>query len=324
MKIFFHLKSEAMKNILLILFTVLVYAVPNNLTAQYSNASFNGPWILHSNDYSYIIFDGNGTVNALGISKDSVFPVGTYNVLANGSFTATVNLTNGANSVTGNLITDSTATFMINGQGSFTEFRVDNPGALADTLTGTIYDSTSLVAKNIKVTVNSSGAAAFAGGDLSGLTGKIFAQADTFAGYFTSTDTGCIWKRIQIEGTYLANTLQGTVQFGKNDNSSCASYGSVQLTRTSAVSNGITHISAGTNFCIYPNPSSVGSWQLLVGNELIGAGVQVFDMSGRLLFKSEIRNPQSEITWNEAVSNGAYLLNITSSAYSITKLIVKN
>ncbi len=61
---------------------------------------------------------------------------------------------------------------------------------------------------------------------------------------------------------------------------------------------------------IFPNPNENGEWQLAVGKEWLGGFAEVFDVAGRVVYKSAIRNLQSEITLD--VSRGVYLLRISS------------
>lgn len=75
------------------------------------------------------------------------------------------------------------------------------------------------------------------------------------------------------------------------------------------------------NISIYPNPS-VGSWLLTVSEELVGSTLQLLDDEGRIVFKSEIRNPKSEIAAGD-LPNGIYFLQISSENASITRKVVK-
>jgi len=74
------------------------------------------------------------------------------------------------------------------------------------------------------------------------------------------------------------------------------------------------------NISLYPNPSA-GSWQLAVGNELLGSTLQIFDDEGRLVLKSEIRNSKSEI--NLEVTSGVYYLCISNAAGNVVRKLVK-
>ena len=98
------------------------------------------------------------------------------------------------------------------------------------------------------------------------------------------------------------------------------SFGCVSLSNKVQVLTGIETISAD-NVLIYPNPLSIGNWQLEVSNNLIGAELEIFDAEGRVVFKSEIKNQHSEIELNAA--RGVYLLRIAAPGGSVVKKLVK-
>jgi hypothetical protein len=71
---------------------------------------------------------------------------------------------------------------------------------------------------------------------------------------------------------------------------------------------------------VYPNPSANG-WQLTVDSKYIGSTLEIYNTEGRLVFQSEIRNSQSEITLD--ISTGVYFLRISSGDGSVVKKLVK-
>ena len=73
---------------------------------------------------------------------------------------------------------------------------------------------------------------------------------------------------------------------------------------------------------VYPNPSPTGIWQLVSNDDLAGSIVETYDIQGQLIFRSEIRNPKSDITLN--VPPGIYLLRITNKDVSCTTKLVKD
>ena len=83
---------------------------------------------------------------------------------------------------------------------------------------------------------------------------------------------------------------------------------------------GIRNISSAANVIIYPNPST-GSWQLTVGNELLGSTLEVFDEQGRLVFHSAISNQNSEIKFEAA--SGVYFLRISNENVSAVRKLVR-
>ncbi len=84
---------------------------------------------------------------------------------------------------------------------------------------------------------------------------------------------------------------------------------------------GIKNINEDEKISIYPNPVSVGSWQLAVGNDLIGAQVEILNDDGRVVYKSQIKGTHSEIPARFA--GGVYLLRIASGANTFTKKLIR-
>jgi hypothetical protein len=71
---------------------------------------------------------------------------------------------------------------------------------------------------------------------------------------------------------------------------------------------------------VYPNPSTSG-WQLLVDNNLVGAEMEIFDASGRSVFKTKIVNSHTDIAFDAA--SGIYLLRINALGNILIKKLVK-
>ena len=116
------------------------------------------------------------------------------------------------------------------------------------------------------------------------------------------------------QSTYIART-SGSYTVSVTDTNGCTSFSSP------VIYTGIDNISVDEIISIYPNPLSVGGWQLVVGNNLIGSQVDVLDDNGRIVYKSEIRNPHSEI--NAQLPGGVYLLRITSGNAVVVRKLVK-
>lgn len=86
------------------------------------------------------------------------------------------------------------------------------------------------------------------------------------------------------------------------------------------VISGIEH-ALSEAWSIYPNPFSTGNFILSVGNNFIGSGIEISDADGRIIFKSSIVNPKSEIQLN--VSQGVYLLRISSPNGTVVKKLIR-
>ncbi len=72
---------------------------------------------------------------------------------------------------------------------------------------------------------------------------------------------------------------------------------------------GINNISALVQFDIFPNPATEGVLELKNPAQLIGLQYRIFDVTGKLVYSSIIRNEQNEINI-ATFSNGVYLLKV--------------
>ena len=120
----------------------------------------------------------------------------------------------------------------------------------------------------------------------------------------------------------IINGATGTVYIIKQPG-----YYSVEITDTNGcitisnpVENSVQYLALVGDVSIYPNPS-IANWQLTITEELIGAKLEVFDEQGRLVFKSAISNPKSEINLNAA--SGVYYLRISNDKVSVVRKLVK-
>ncbi|MES2622499.1 MAG: T9SS type A sorting domain-containing protein [Bacteroidota bacterium] len=123
--------------------------------------------------------------------------------------------------------------------------------------------------------------------------------------------------------------LNGSAIFGATSSTHVASQGgsyTVAVTDT----NGCVAVSSPVLITDIDNVSeqdmvsvfrlTVDSWQLTVGSSWLGGVVELFDASGKVVFKSEIQNPTSEISPD--VAKGIYLLHISSGKASVVRKLV--
>jgi hypothetical protein len=115
---------------------------------------------------------------------------------------------------------------------------------------------------------------------------------------------------------YIA-TQSGNYSVAVTDSNGCLAVSS----KVSIVRTALEDLKASQFVNVYPNPLESGMWTLEVGSNLIGNNVEIFDAEGRLVFRSEILNPRSEIDLN--VSSGIYMMRINSSAVSVTRKLIK-
>jgi hypothetical protein len=84
---------------------------------------------------------------------------------------------------------------------------------------------------------------------------------------------------------------------------------------------GINNEPSENNIAVFPNPTSTG-WQLNVSGEWIGSAAEIFDATGRSVFKSTIASQHSmiEIT---GIANGVYELRLAQQGYTTVKKLIK-
>jgi hypothetical protein len=84
---------------------------------------------------------------------------------------------------------------------------------------------------------------------------------------------------------------------------------------------GINSLSDGQDINVYPNPLTNGNWQLVAGSNLLGSSVELFDVTGRLVYKSEIRSVNSDI--DARLAPGSYMLRLQSPTDNYTLKLLK-
>ena len=94
------------------------------------------------------------------------------------------------------------------------------------------------------------------------------------------------------------------------------------VVNNTGVGAGVETVAANNTVQVYPNPNSVGSWQLSVGNNLIGAKLDMYNIEGQLVYHSAIRNQQSAIP-TTGLPSGVYFLRISTGNEVQTVKVVK-
>jgi hypothetical protein len=133
---------------------------------------------------------------------------------------------------------------------------------------------------------------------------------------------------ITVNDDTFTVTSAGTVQWQKNGVNIPGATGNVFIanslgdyTALITDSNGCTAVSAPYNYLgtanidndnieVYPNPS-VGSWQLVTGNNLLGSSLQIWDNEGQIIYESKIISINTQLNLN--VARGLYVLRITAN-----------
>ena len=307
---------------LFLLLSLVCLLTPAMVSAQYSNASLNGPWITYSNTnnggVTYIIFDGAGHITQLGTSDDTLSPVGTYSVTGPGVISATLNLVSGQTTVNGQLLNDSSANMTVTGLGSMYAYKVQNLAALTGTWSGPIFDTSANYSKTVTLTVSSTGVITAATGITGLIAGHIFLGRDTFAGYIITTDDSCAFHAIHIAGLQYSDSLLGGGRLGSS-NSNCGSFCFVELVRTS---NSIATIPT-IDFSVYPNPFTE---RIEISLHSSGSDIQadLYDLYGRKVLSRSLGHDPAASIDASMFSSGMYMLTLTDS-YGITstKRVIK-
>ena len=313
-----------MKKILHILILSCL-ALPAYVSAQYSDASVNGPWMARtSTNANYIIFDGAGNIVELGTSDDTLHPMGTYSITSSGVITGTMNFVFGTQYIYGQMTSTTSADLLdttgVNSPGSIHTSAVTDPGALAGTWAGLIFDQGSNTSRSVQLTVNTSGVITAATG-FPLVSGKIFEANDTFAAYIVTTDDSCNYKAMELYGIYNGtDSLVGDADLGSHIGS-CETHGYVSLVRTST---GIANMNNELSFTVYPNP-----FFDQVNIKIEGANsrmtADIYDLCGRRVFVQALGDASNSNLELSTLGSGMYMLTLTDEfGHSATKKIIKN
>jgi PKD repeat protein/photosystem II stability/assembly factor-like uncharacterized protein len=187
--------------------------VDENLT--YSNASLNGPWFFHqkpltpyNDNLSYLVFDGNG--NILDMSGFG-WPIGgTYSVSSDGIFSGNLIMDEETYPLIGQLTSPDAGTCKAAGM-NWIISRISDPGALADSLIGTLYTE-NCGQSDVSFKLNSQGEIISATGLTPPVTGRIYADMGVYLGHIRTGDiNGNGWNELSIMGYYTDKLLNGTV-----------------------------------------------------------------------------------------------------------------
>jgi type IX secretion system substrate protein/galactose oxidase-like protein len=92
------------------------------------------------------------------------------------------------------------------------------------------------------------------------------------------------------------------------------------VTAGPVIVNGINEVMPDNKIAVYPNPTADG-WQLAVDAALIGSTVEVYDATGRLVFRMVITGQTSYINIPGAAS-GVYELRVTSQGFSGVRKVI--
>jgi hypothetical protein len=112
--------------------------------------------------------------------------------------------------------------------------------------------------------------------------------------------TGPVW---------IANQA-GSYQVAVTDINGCVAFSNP------VVISGIENISGLNGIRVYPNPLTSGPWMLEVLPEMVGSTMELVDVEGRLVYKTTIKSPKSQIEAN--VAKGVYLMKVNTPAGQVS------
>jgi len=250
--------------------------------------------------------------------------MGTYSITSSGVITGTMNFVFGIQYLTGQMTSTTSADLLdttgVNSPGSIHTSAVTDPGALAGTWAGLIFDQGSNTSRSIQVTVNTSGVITAATG-FPLVSGKIFEANDTFAAYIITTDDSCNYKAMEFYGIYNGtDSLLGDADLGSHFGS-CGTHGYVSLVRTST---GIANMNNELRFTVCPNP-----FFDQVNIKIEGANskmtADIYELCGRRVFVQALGEASNSNLDLSTLGSGMYMLTLTDElGHSATKKIVKN
>lgn len=296
------------------------FIMPAFVSAQYSNASLNGPWIANGDGVTFLSFDRNGVVIMLGTSDDSLSPVGTYSVSSSGVITSTMHFVQGTQSLTGQMSNDSSASVRDTSSSKppLYLFKVKDLAALAGIWRATVYDSNTHYTRNIQLTVNNTGVVTAATG-LPLVAGYLYGGRDTFATYITTTDDSCSFKYLQFGGRQVGDSLLGSGGLGSH-NGTCQSQGNIVLAKAVL---GIANVPS-IDFSVYPNPFTE-QIEISVNNPADKIQADLYDLCGRKVLSQPLGHDPTTSLGTSMLSSGMYMLILTDPYGSTsTKRVIKN
>jgi hypothetical protein len=308
---------------IIILLTVMLATFGLSAKAQYSNATLNGQWLMHSVPLStsvdsalYIGFDGNGNITDMA-NFGTLLP-SKYSVTSGGAVSMTI--------IIQSLETPPQIdTMIISGQltsqnygtetsGGWAITRITNVGALTDTLTGELDFHG--CPKNITLTLNSQGIITSSTGDLTlPVSGRVYADSGIFVGHIKTGDGSIVncnaiqgsWDEFTISGAYTNDSLTGPLDL----DSPHSPFGTVKLIRK-GIASGIEPVSSlKSKLIVYPNPASDMVTLNINYSNNAGLILNVYNAIGTLVKSETLKQNQQQINVGD-LSNGVYIVTIKS------------
>lgn len=313
------------------LFTIFMLLCANTLLAQYSNATLNGPWFLHTvpiyphdDSLNYLVFDGSGNI----IDGNMFGSVGgNYSVTSGGAISGTLIIVRSSIDsfpLAAQLISQNVATM-----GNSLLSRVTNAGALTDTLVG-ILSTTICGQKNVTIVLNSQGQVISAIGLTAPVSGRVYADSGVFIGHLKTGHTD-YWNEFSIWGYYANDSLNGGVGLDAPRTSPCRN-GIASLIRKGTVTSAeelSPTAPTPTAFALsqnYPNPFNPTTTISFTLPGKAFVSLKVFDLLGRevtTLASDVLSAGNHSRQWNAVnMPSGVYFYRLQAGSSIVTKKLV--
>ncbi len=328
------------------LWALLALLNANTLFAQYSNATLNGQWLMHSvpisigldSGLAYIGFDGNGIITdccTFGTVDGSTYSVSSPGGVISGTL-ITHGLSGDADTgrFSGQLTSQNYATLDVEGM-NLGLSRILTPGALTDSLVG-VLSSPVAGERNVTLRLDNQGQIISATGLVPPVSGRIYADSGIFAGHIRTGDNysytldslASSWDEFTIVGTYAGDSLNG--ELGLDGPRGYDPSGTVHLTRK-GIATGVISLGPSTpsgfalnqNFPNPFNPSTLISYKLATLSDVT---LKVYDVLGRevqtLVHERQTAGEHS-VTFNAAnLPSGVYFYGISAGTFTQIRKMV--
>ncbi|MCX6182396.1 MAG: T9SS type A sorting domain-containing protein [Bacteroidetes bacterium] len=303
-----------MKKSILLLSSALSL-LTSNLSAQYSNASWDGAWLLTGVAQNYAIFDGAGNISSLGVPQAS--GTGTYSINAGGVVSGSIYFGVSTFPFSGNFTNDSTTSIVVNlgiTTVPATFIKVKNAAVMAGTYDGTIVQTAGGSATlPINFTVDASGNITSSTNLTGTVSGALYYSNGKVSGLIKSGEAAPFTEiEINITSGYSGSTsLSGVSTLTGSGNT-----GTFSLTKSTTV--GVQNTSSNL-FSAYPNPAKD---QFVIEGATNGT-VKIYDVLGNELMNTTITSSKTILNVS-TLSKGVYFYNINAgTAVSAGKFIVE-
>ncbi len=305
-----------MKKSLLLLSAAFTLFAATLSATSYSNASWNGAWMVTGLTQNYVIFDGAGNITAAGIP--SATGAGTYNIAAGGAVTGTLNVGGTLCPFTGALSSDSVANVSVTYMSMSipaTFIAVKNTAVMQGTYDGTIVQTAGGSATlPINFTVDAMGNITSSTNLTGSISGALYYSNGKVTGLIKSGEAAPFTEiEINITSGYSgSNSLSGAATLTGSGKS-----GTFALTKSATVS---VNTALAVQFNAYPNPAK----DLFVVEGAVSNGnIKVYDVLGNVLMNTTITSSKTILNVS-TLSKGVYFYNVTSgTAVSAGKFIVE-